>query len=91
MKTEAEERNLRGPNEGDLYATDAITYHIPDERLWMRSKIVFKFGQEGGDSSLVAAASFLLAVKQMCAAENENCDQKLFGRTTEVLFNSFGR
>lgn len=67
-----EERNLRGPNEGDLYATDAITYHIPDERLWMWSKIVFKFGQEGGKSSLVAAASFVLAVKQMCAAENEN-------------------
>lgn len=48
QKKKQEERNLRGPNEGDLYATDAITYHIPDERLWMRSKIVFKFGQEVG-------------------------------------------
>lgn len=46
QKKKQEERNLRGLNEGDLYATDAITYHIPDERLWMRSKIVFKFGQE---------------------------------------------
>lgn len=49
---EAEERNLRRPNEGDLYATDAITYHIPDERLWMWSKIVFKIGQEGGGKQL---------------------------------------
>lgn len=70
-KKEAEERNLQWPNEGDLYATDAITYHIPDERLWMRSKIVFKFGQ-GAGGSLVAAATFVLAVTQMCAAENEN-------------------
>lgn len=77
QKKKQEERKLRGSNEGDLYATDAITYHIPDERLWMRSKIVFKFGQEaegvggGGGSSLVAAASFVLAVKQMCSAEDE--------------------
>lgn len=38
--------------EGDLYATDGIAYHIPDERLWMQSKIVFYFGQEGGGEQL---------------------------------------
>lgn len=57
-KKKQEERNLRGPNEGDLYATDAITYHIPDERLWMRSKIVFKFGQVVGVVGGVGGAAW---------------------------------
>lgn len=81
QKKRQKKGTCEGPNKGDLYATDAITYHIPDERLCMWSKIVFQIwsrrGEGGGGSSLVAAASFVLAVKQMCAAENENWDQKL--------------